>query len=84
MWCAVDNYSYMCHICVKEFSDSNFDWAIIYKVSISTKLPQISHTHKSWDLKKKQKTLSYPFSSPDPDPNPKEQLERDKPTFFTL
>ena len=25
MWCALDNYNYMCHICVKGFLDLNFN-----------------------------------------------------------
>ena len=25
MWCAADNYNYMCHICAKEFLYSNFN-----------------------------------------------------------
>ena len=25
MWCVADNHNYMCHICAKGFSDSNFD-----------------------------------------------------------
>ena len=25
MWCVADNHNHMCHICVKGFSDSNFD-----------------------------------------------------------
>ena len=33
MWCAADNHNYMCHACGKEFSDSNFNQAIIDKIS---------------------------------------------------
>ena len=29
MWCAVDNYNYVCHICAKGFLDSNFNLAVI-------------------------------------------------------
>ena len=24
MWCALDNYNYMCHMCASGFLDSNF------------------------------------------------------------
>ena len=33
MWCAEDNYSNMCHICVKGFLDLNFNEAVIDKIS---------------------------------------------------
>ena len=33
MWCAADNHNYMCHICAKEFLDSNFSEAVIDKLS---------------------------------------------------
>ena len=33
MFCASDNHNYMCHICAKEFSNSNFNEAVIDKVS---------------------------------------------------
>ena len=33
MYCAVDNHNYMCHTCAKEFSDSNFNQAVIDKIS---------------------------------------------------
>ena len=43
MWCVANNDNYMCHICAKEFLDSNFNEAVIDKklISIFTKLPQI-------------------------------------------
>ena len=34
MWCAVDNNNYMYHICAKGFFDSNFNQAVIDKISI--------------------------------------------------
>ena len=43
MCCAADNHNYMCHTCAKEFSDSNFNEAVIDKISNFQKLPQISH-----------------------------------------
>ena len=33
MWCAADNYKYMCHICAKGFLDSNLNQAVIDKIS---------------------------------------------------
>ena len=30
---AADNHNYMCHTCAKEFSDSNFNSAVIDKIS---------------------------------------------------
>ena len=34
MWCASDNLNNMCHICANELLDSNFNQAVIYKISI--------------------------------------------------
>ena len=34
MWCAEANHSYMCHIFAKGFLDSNFNKAVIVKISI--------------------------------------------------
>ena len=39
MCCAADNYNYMCHPCAKEFWDSNFNKAVIDKISHFPKLP---------------------------------------------
>ena len=47
MWCAANNHNYMCYICVKTFLDSSFNEAVIDKILILMKLPQISHTHKN-------------------------------------
>ena len=33
MWCAADNHNYICHICAKGFLDSNFNKAVIDKIS---------------------------------------------------
>ena len=33
MWCAADNHNNMCHIRAKQFTDSNFNYAVIYKIS---------------------------------------------------
>ena len=33
MWCATNNHNYMCHICAKRLLDSNFDLAVIDKIS---------------------------------------------------
>ena len=40
MWCTTDNHNYICQICGKEFSDSNF----IDKISIFHETAQILHT----------------------------------------
>ena len=47
MWCAADNHNYMWHIYAKGFLDSNFNQAVIEKISIFTKLPHISHVNKN-------------------------------------
>ena len=33
MWRVAYNHNYMCHICAKVFSDSNFDYSVIDKIS---------------------------------------------------
>ena len=33
MWCAADNHNCMCHICAKGYLDSNFNKAVIDKIS---------------------------------------------------
>ena len=33
MWCAADSNNYMCHVCAKDFLDSNFNQAVIDKIS---------------------------------------------------
>ena len=33
MWCAADNHNYMSHICKLGFLDSNFNEAVIDKIS---------------------------------------------------
>ena len=38
MWCAAGNHNYMCHICAKRFSDSNFNLAVIDKISVFHKM----------------------------------------------
>ena len=47
MWCATDNYNYICHIYAKGFLDLSFILAVIDKISIFTKFPQILHIHKN-------------------------------------
>ena len=48
MWFAadIDNkiHNDMCHICAKELLDSNFNEAVIYKMSNFKEITQISHT----------------------------------------
>ena len=47
-WYLIANHIYMCQICAKWFSDSNFNLVVIgKKISFfPTKLPQIWHSHK--------------------------------------
>ena len=45
MRCAADNHNYM--MCKIIFLDLNFNWAVIDKIVIFTKLPEISHIHKN-------------------------------------
>ena len=33
MFCTADNHNYICHTCAKEFLDSNFNKAVIDKIS---------------------------------------------------
>ena len=49
MRCAMglDNYKYMCYICAKGFLDSKFNQAVIDKISVFPKLPQILHIFKN-------------------------------------
>ena len=47
MWWAADNYNYLCHIYAKGFLNSNFNEAIIEKISNFNELPQILHIHKN-------------------------------------
>ena len=48
MWCVADNKNYMCHICAKGFLDSNFNLAVIDKISIFHKIaPNFTFSQKS-------------------------------------
>ena len=48
MWCAEDNYSYMCQICAKGLLDLNFNEAVIDKVSIFHEIAlNFTHSQKS-------------------------------------
>ena len=33
MWCAADNCNYMCHMCAKGVLESNFNLAVMNKIS---------------------------------------------------
>ena len=50
MWYVADNHDYMCHLCAKGFLNSNFNGAVIDKISIFKKLTQISHIHKNLNV----------------------------------
>ena len=46
--CAENNHSYMCHICAKEFLDSNFNQAIDDKISLFHLIaPNLTYSQKS-------------------------------------
>ena len=48
MWCAVDSHNYMCHICANEFWDSNFNKAVVDKISNFHKIaPNFTYSQKS-------------------------------------
>ena len=52
MWCVADNHSYMCHMCAKEFLDSNFDKAVIAKISNFHEIaPNFTYSQKLWFFK---------------------------------
>ena len=40
MWCAVDNYNHVCHICTERFLNSNSNEAVINKIQLFKKLPE--------------------------------------------
>ena len=39
MWRVIDNYSYICHICIKGSLDPNFNQTVADKISISRNFP---------------------------------------------
>ena len=48
MWCAVVIHNYMCHICRKGFLDSNFNEAVIEKLSNFHEIaPNFTESQKS-------------------------------------
>ena len=47
MWCATDNHNYMCHICAKGVLDSNFNQAVMDKISnINEIAPNFTYSQK--------------------------------------
>ena len=53
MWHAADNHNYMCHICAKGFLDSNFNQAVIDKISNFQDIdPNFTYSQKSYFFKK--------------------------------
>ena len=47
MWCVADNLNYMFQMCAKGFSDSNFDEAIIDKISVFHEIsPNFTYSKK--------------------------------------
>ena len=47
MWCAADNHNYVCHIYVKEISNSNFNTEVIDKISNFHEIaPNFTHSQK--------------------------------------
>ena len=52
MYCAANNHSYTCHICAKGFLDTNFNQAVIDKISIFHEIaPNYTYSQKSLLLK---------------------------------
>ena len=48
MWCVAGKHNYMHHMCAKELLDSNFNQAVIDKISIFHEIAHIStYSHKS-------------------------------------
>ena len=48
MCSGADNHNYMCHTCAKEYLDSNFNQAVIDKISIFLEIdPNSTYSHKS-------------------------------------
>ena len=48
IWYAEDNHSYMCHVCAKGFLDSNFNEAVIDKISVFQEIaPNFTYLQKS-------------------------------------
>ena len=48
MWCTVGIYNYMCHKCAKGFLDSNFNQAVIDKISSFHEIaPNFTFSQKS-------------------------------------
>ena len=47
MRCAADNHNFMCHICAKGFLNSNFNEAVIDKISIFQKTAPNFTFHKN-------------------------------------
>ena len=50
MSCTEENHSNKCHMYAKGFLDANSNEAVIDKISIFTKLPQISHIHTNFNF----------------------------------
>ena len=49
MWCAAENHNDMCHICAKDLLDSNFEKAVIYKISNFNEIaPNFTESQKSY------------------------------------
>ena len=52
MWCVTDNHNDTCHICAKGFLDSNFNQAVINKISHFNEITlNFTHSQKSYFLK---------------------------------
>ena len=48
MFAAADNHNYMCHICAKEYFDSNVNEAVIDKISNFHEIaPNSTYSNKS-------------------------------------
>ena len=62
MWCAAEIHNYMCQTYAKGFSDSNFDEAVIDKLSNFHKIaPNFTYSQKSYFLKYNYNFLIQPL-----------------------
>ena len=62
MWWASDNHNNMCHICAKELLDSNFNEAVICKISIFNEIdPNFTYSQKLYFFKYNWNFLDQPL-----------------------
>ena len=58
MWCASDSHNNMRHLCAKELLNSNFNYAVIYKVSIFKEItPNFTYVTQSYITRNKSQEM---------------------------